>query len=124
MERIGDIFYQISKTIEDKMARKIYFNPEQRNLINELVAILERAFLEMNSNLNKTTYDDVTVNACYDLEEEINVQRNLMRSFNQENIGREGYNTNSAMTFTNLFSNLERIGDHLVNVSESVAGEI
>jgi len=124
MERIGDIFYQISKTVEDKINRKIYFIPEQRNLLNELIEIVERAFSEMNSNLNLQSYDSATLSICYDLEEEINVQRNRMRKYNQENLGNSEYNTNSAMAFTNLFSNLERIGDHLVNVSESVAGEI
>ena len=124
MERIGDIFYQISKTVEDKMNRKIYFTPKQRNLLNELIEIVDRAFQEMNKNLNLQTYDDATLNICYDLEEEINVQRNMMRRFNQENIGKPEYNTNSAMAFTNLFSNLERIGDHIVNINESVAGEI
>lgn len=124
MERIGDIFYQLAKTIESKMNRKIYFTPEQRNQLNELMDIVGRAFDEMNHNLGLTTYDDASIGKCYDLEDEINVQRNAMRKFNREKLNTENYNVDAAMVFTNLFSSLERVGDHIVNVNESVAGEI
>ena len=124
LERIGDIFFQLAKSIEGKIERKIYFLPEQRNQLNELIEIVDRAFVEMNANLNLTSYDSVTLTKCYDLEDEINVQRNSMRTYNQDNLGQVDYNVNGAMIFTNIFSSLERIGDHIVNINESAAGEI
>ena len=124
MERIGDIFYQFSKSIESKIERKTYFLPEQRNHLNQLFQILERAFEEMNNNLNLQGAQDIDLARCYALEDEINNKRNEMRDYNQKNLGKKDYDINAAMIFTNLFSSLERIGDHLVNINESVAGEI
>ena len=58
------------------------------------------------------------------LEDMINVQRNKMRTYNESMLKKEEYDPNSALIFTNLFSSIERIGDHIVNITESAAGEI
>ena len=52
LERIGDIYYQISKTIERKDDQKIYFLPEQRENLNKMLDYIHKAFSVMNVNLN------------------------------------------------------------------------
>jgi phosphate:Na+ symporter len=53
LERIGDIYYQMSKTIERKDENKIYFLPEQRENLNKMLdMLLIKLLLIMNTNLN------------------------------------------------------------------------
>jgi phosphate:Na+ symporter len=124
LERIGDIFYQLSKTVEVKIEDKIWFDPEQREMINELIDLLDKAFVNMNENLRENNYHKVSMNKARELEDLINDQRDKMRDYNLSHIGNPEYKTESAMTFNNIFSNLERIGDHIINVNESIVGLI
>ncbi|MFT5165513.1 MAG: phosphate:Na+ symporter [Saprospiraceae bacterium] len=125
LERIGDIFYQMSKSIEKKIEDKVWFNEHQRQRLLEMFDLVDQAFAEMISNLQNEHYDDVTKDRAVELENMIDNQRNLMREENTEMMATGGdYNVNSAMVYNNLFSSLERVGDHIINVTESVVGEI
>ncbi len=124
LERIGDIYYQMSKTIEQKMEDKSYFLPEQRDNLNGMIELTDKAFAEMISNLSTPSYDKVSINKAIEIEEELNTYRNKLRDHNLGRLGDEDYNVNSAMIYNNLFSSLEKVGDHIMNVNESVAGQI
>ena len=82
LERIADIYLQLSMVLQKKIEENIYFIPEQREKINELASLVE------------------------------------------DRMGQPDYNIKSAMVYNNVFQSLERIGDHVVNVTEAVVGEI
>ena len=124
LERIGDIYYQISKTIELKIEENAYFTPDQRNNINALIDKVDEAFEVMVANLNNTNYDNVTKDEAVALEKEINRMRNELRKGHLSMLGTEGYDVKSAMVYNNIFSSLEKVGDHIINVTEAVVGEI
>jgi len=124
LERIGDIYFQISKAIEKKIEDKNYFLPEQRENINKMIETVDHAFAIMVKNLNTPSYDKVTKDEAKIAEIAINEMRNRLRDENNRKIGTEDYSSKTAMIYNNLFSSLEKVGDHIINVTEAVVGEI
>jgi phosphate:Na+ symporter len=123
LERIGDIFYQISKTIERKDDKKIYFIPEQRNSLMDMFKLVDNAFEVMVNNLN-ADWDIVSIDEANLKENAINNKRDEMRKEHFENMQKKDFNMESGMIFSNLFSNLEKVGDHVINVTEAITGQI
>ncbi|CAA6809995.1 MAG: Sodium-dependent phosphate transporter [uncultured Aureispira sp.] len=124
LERIADIYFQIAKTLEHKFEERIHLLPEQRDGLNKMMKLVDKAFQEMNNNLAVSDYNSVDKTTARHLEDSINALRDQLRSSNLDRLGKPDYKVKSAMIYNNLFSSLERIGDHIINVTESVVGEI
>ncbi len=123
LERIGDVFYQFSKTIERKNDNKLWFNQEQRNNLGTMFKKLDAAFDIMSENI-AAPEGTGSLNKAVEAERDINSFRNQLKKQHLASIGKEGFNPESGMIYNNLFSSLERIGDHIINVSEATKGEI
>ncbi len=122
LERIGDVFYQISKSLEKKQSDKVWFTPDQREGINKLIDLIEKAFKVMNANLN-LEYKKVSMDEAIALEKEINKTRNKLRKKHLKNVGSEEAHLEASLIYSTIFSSLERVGDHIINVSEALTGE-
>jgi phosphate:Na+ symporter len=121
LERIGDIYFQLSKTIERKNESKTWFTPEQRNNITKMFDLVEEALQNMCNNLNGD-YDSVSLAKANELENRINEYRTMLRKKHFESVEKGEYNFQSATAYSELFNGLEKVGDHIVNVSEGVLG--
>ncbi|MFY0643546.1 MAG: Na/Pi cotransporter family protein [Bacteroidia bacterium] len=121
LERVGDIFFEFSKIVEKKVENKIWFEQNQRSALNEMVEKLEVAFDIMENNLN-SHYNEVDINDARLAEDELNEMRNKIRKAHLKSVQKGDYKPAAGLAYSNMFSSLERVGDHLINVSEAITG--
>jgi len=122
LERMGDIYYQMSKAIERKNEQKIYFTPEQRDKLINMFDLVGSSLDNMYDNL-QGHYEGITLTKATELEDAINKYRKTIRKEHFESVEKGDYNFKSATIYSDLFNSLEKVGDHTINVSEGITGE-
>lgn len=121
LERIGDIYFEIAKAIEKKSETKLWFDQKQRDNLNDLMDEVEVAFEQMIKNLNGS-YADIDMDQARVMEVAINELRNKVRKKHLKSMEKKEYNAQSGLVYSNIFSSIERVGDHIINVSEAASG--
>ncbi len=124
LESLGDVFYKMSSTIERKSAAKIWFTPDQRINLLEMFDLINKALVNMLANLEKDESDEIDIAYAKDLERKLNKMRNHLKHEYIRRIESGNYNMRSGSVYSDLFSSLEKAGDHIINVSEALVGEI
>ena len=123
LERIADTYNEICRTIQQKIENRTYFTPDQRNNINLMSQKIDEAFLMMKKNL-KENERKVDIEPAENIENEINALKEQFKEENLQQVGSIDFNVNSALVYTNVYTLLERIGDLIFGISESIKGEI
>lgn len=120
LERIANIFYQMANTIQHKREEKIWFNQQQRNRLTVLLDLVDHSFTIMNDNLSTLQKNPASKTDALGIEKQINTQRDIMTQESREKSNQQDFNVKGEIIYHNLFSSLERIGDHLYNISNAI----
>jgi len=123
LERIGDLFYQISKTYEKCIEENLKLSKQQRKGLAAILELVDKAFEVLNNNLGKPNYNDVNISKAKAVEQEINTARDQLKEFNLTQLGDPDYNVQTSMIFNNIFTMLESVGDHIYSINESIVDE-
>ena len=126
LEKIGDIYYQMTLEIERKRKDRTWFSPYQRTKLNLMLNLVEKAFKNLIANISKDL-KDVTLDEAKEIQNEIKeLQRDLTQSFEEFNSSDQDndFNLKGTLIFEFMANSLEKIGSNILSINENAKGEI
>jgi len=124
IESIADCCMGVGKILQRKQEGHAKFNDEIYKNIDMMFGYVNEAMQDMLNLLNdieNNTEADLILS--YNKEREINNLRNLLRTANVENINERHYEYQSGIYYMDIVSTLEKTGDYIINVVDTVKSE-
>lgn len=116
IERIGDHAENIADWATEITAKGISFSEDAKNELNE---IAELCITALDTGIDCfANYDDSKANEVKKLEEQIDILEKDLRSSHIRRLNNGQCSAIAGSIYFDLISNLERVGDHSLNIAE------
>ncbi len=121
MERIGDIYYQMVILLERVQDKKVKFPEDGKKELQDLLNLVINAEKQMNLNVNGD-FNAIDIDLAYELEDYINAKRDELISNHYHRLEEKRYSVTDGILFLEYINLMEKVGDHIVNINEAIAG--
>ena len=121
LESLGDSGEAIGRILKRKNAHGKVFDKSILDRLNKMMDLVQKGYDVMIENLKNTDLKDIS--NAENCEYNINECRNHLREEHIVNIESNSYNYLTGVYFMDVLSELEKIGDFLINVSQAVVGK-
>lgn len=124
IESIADCCSGVGKILLRKQQGNVSFNDEIYHNIDVMFEYVQKAMdnmLLLLRDLENNNREDII--SSYNREREINNMRNTLRSTNIENIKEHHYEYQAGIYYMDIVSTLEKTGDYIINVVDTVKDE-
>ncbi|MDX1585107.1 MAG: Na/Pi cotransporter family protein [Balneolaceae bacterium] len=122
LERVGDIFFQMSKTYERMRSEENDLPPDAMNKIGKLLDLVYDAIRNVRENLALDN-GHVDLERAVHIENSIDLLRDELMEYHYSQLEDKVYSNEVGFVFLDYINRLEKIGDHLFNVNEALAGK-
>jgi phosphate:Na+ symporter len=122
MESIGDIYYQMSKSVEQKIEKKIWFEENHREDLRELKQLVVQSMGLMMKNIPRSP-ENILMDEAIALEKKINDKRDKFRAKNFKRIEKGKLSLEAGLIYTDLISGYEKMADNVIHISQALRGD-
>lgn len=121
LESLGDSGESIGRILARRNSHEKSFNEEQVANLNKMLVAVDNAYAVMIENLKSEKVDELSERRAIDAEIEINEMRNNMREAEVLKMERGDTNYQASVYYLDTLSEIERMGDYIINVSQALA---
>ena len=121
LESIGDSCYNLARTLNRRKNSNEEFTEKQMSCLSRMFDLADTALGKMNVMFTRPLVQ-IDVNQSFNLENEINNFRDLIKTQNINDINNHVYNYSVGTMYMDLINECEKLGDYVINVVEARAG--
>ena len=120
LESLGDSGESISRILARRNSHEKSFTQEQKSKIETMLCAVDKAYGIMIDNLRAKEFEPIGLRMATDCEVEINELRNNIREEEIRKIEIDGANYQSSVYYLDTVSEIERMGDFIINISQAL----
>ena len=122
MESLGDSGETIGKILQRVWEHKCHFTDHMLQQLNHLLDLLDNAYVAMDTNLSTPLVEITDIHNAEEAETAINAYRDTLRNEHLTNIEKSTYPYETGSFYMDVVNCIEKMGDFLINISQSVYG--
>lgn len=119
LESLGDSGESISRILSRRNIHGKRFTDKNVEKIDSMIELVDKAYGVMIENLSRQSGESIDLRHAVDCEIEINNMRNNLREEEILKIEQNSSNYQSSVYYIDIITELERMGDYIINVSEA-----
>ncbi len=122
LESIADACYNLSRTLNRRMQSGKTFTIVQTNDILEMMGLCDQALEQMCLVLHEQL-EEHNINETYRIENKIDAMCERLKEDNLEAVNEHRYDYSLGTMFSDMVSEMEHLGDYVVNVAQARFGQ-